>query len=58
VKPDPVVVAARFQHQYALARIGGQAVGHDAAGGARPHDDIVEITFKLPHLFIHCHARA
>ena len=46
VKPDPVVVAAGFQDQHALARIGRQAVGDDAAGGACADDDIVEITFK------------
>ena len=51
VKPDPVVIAAGLQHQHAVLRIGGEPVGHDAAGGARADDDIVEITFE-PSAFL------
>ena len=46
VKPDPVVLAAGFEDQHALARIGRQPIGEDTSGGARADDDVVEITFK------------
>ncbi len=46
VEPDPVVVAAGLEDQHPVFRVGRQPVGHDAAGGARADDDIVEITFK------------
>jgi hypothetical protein len=56
VKPDPVVVAAGFQDQHAVFWIGGQPVGHDAAGGSCANHDIVEITFKpLRHLSVSTH---
>ena len=52
VKPDPVIVAAGFQDQHPVSRIGRQAVGDDAAGGAGADDDIVEITLKLSCIVI------
>ena len=43
MEPDPVVIAAGFQQQHTVARIGRQAIGQDASGRARAHDDIVEL---------------
>src|SRR5262249_59466401 len=43
VKPDPVVVAAGFQHQHAFRGIGRQAVGHNAARSAPTDHETVEI---------------
>ena len=45
VEPDPVVAAAGFQQQHALAGIGGQPVGQHAAGRARADDDVVVFAF-------------
>ena len=43
MEPDPVVVAARFEQQHTVARIGRQAIGKDASGRARAHDDIIKL---------------
>ena len=43
VEPDPVVAAAGFQQQHALARVGGQPVRQHAAGRARADDDVVVV---------------
>jgi hypothetical protein len=48
--------ASSLQDQHPLPAISGQAVGDDAAGGARTYDNIVEITFKpLRHRPISTH---
>jgi hypothetical protein len=41
--PQIVVLAARFEQQHAVGRIGRQAVGEHAARRACTHDDIVEM---------------
>ena len=43
VEPNPVVIAASFKQQDTVAWIGRQAIGKDASGRARAHDDIVEL---------------
>jgi len=40
---EPVVVAARLEHQHAGARVGGEAVRDRAAGRASPHHDEVVV---------------
>jgi len=52
VKPDPVVVAARFQQQHAIGGVGGQPVGQHAAGRTGAHDYVVKFAFDW------CHVRA
>ncbi len=46
VEPNPVIVAAGFQQQDALAGIGRQAVRQHAAGRARADDDIVVVALN------------
>jgi hypothetical protein len=48
MKEDALVLAARFQKQDFLARIGGQAVGQNAAGAAGPDNDVIVTCHKLP----------
>ncbi|MGY3364782.1 hypothetical protein ACVWZL_001907 [Bradyrhizobium sp. GM2.4] len=48
VEPDPVVVAAGFEEEDAIAGIGRQPVGDDAARRAGPNDNIVKLTFEPP----------
>jgi hypothetical protein len=45
VKPDPVVAAARFENQDALAGVGGEPIGQNAAGRAGADDDVVVFAF-------------
>ncbi len=54
VKPDPVVLAAGFQQQHAIGRIGGQPVGQHAARRARADDDVVVLAVdrrRVGHTF-------
>src|SRR5579871_933246 len=51
VEPDPVVVAAAFEHQHFCARVSGEPVRQDATGGARTDHDVVEIAFEPPCRF-------
>src|ERR1700730_1649081 len=41
VKPDPVVAAAGFENEHALAGVGRELIGQNAAGRARAGDDVV-----------------
>ena len=41
LQPEIPVGAAGFQQQHAAGRIGGEAVGDDAAGGTRTDNDVV-----------------
>ena len=45
VKPDPVVAAAGFENEHALAGVGGQPIGQNAAGRAGADDDVVVFAF-------------
>ena len=45
MKPDPVVVPAGFEQQYADPCIGGEAVGEDATRRAGANDDVVVLAF-------------
>src|SRR4030095_12317495 len=50
---DPVVVVTppRFQQQHPLRRVGGEPICQQAAGGAGPNDDVVEVSVAhLPSL--------
>ena len=49
VEPDPVVVAARLEHQHARFWICRQPVGHHAASRACAHDDVVVFAFHGAH---------
>ena len=56
MKPDPVVAATGFEDKHALAGIGGQAVGEDAAGRAGAGDDVVVVAvdrLTLRHFTLH-----
>ena len=47
VKPDPVVLAAGFEQQHAVLRVGREPVGQHAAGRARADDDVVVLAFDF-----------
>jgi hypothetical protein len=49
--PDVVIVPARLQQQHAVARIGAEAIGQNAACGSRSNDYIVELSL-IYHVFI------
>ena len=43
MKPDPVVAAAGFQQQHAIARVLAQAIGKNAARRAAADNDVIEL---------------
>ena len=43
MKPDPIVAAARFEHEHALVGVGGQPVGQQAAGRAGADNDVIVV---------------
>ncbi len=45
VKPDPIVAAAGFEDQHALAGVGRKPVGEQAAGRTRADDDVIVVAF-------------
>ncbi len=49
VDPEIAVAAAGLEQQHPVARIGRQAVGQDAAGGAGADHDIVEFAQQFRH---------
>ena len=48
VEPDPIILPARLEHEYAVLRVGGEAIGQNAPGRTRTGDDIVECS-AVPH---------
>ena len=59
VKPDPIVAAARFEHEHALVGIGGKPVGEQAAGRAGADNDVIVFARdRLGHIALRKLARA